>query len=262
VLFCLLIKADIFSFSLISCVPVYSYRYILNISSTTDYCPMDSAYCSISVAYDYHYSHYTARIEEHETTVTCYRDTQLKSFARYVFKYSTIIMSALIIVLIFTDTGHVSLMDVFIDVPFFSLLEAHSSHAHTLSLFLQSITRYTLSRCIPRINRRHIEERLNREIEQQRQHFFRWRERMNEEGFLFGLKLKTKIYRREVERDSDSIAGVGDDDGDDENVILCSICILELEDGERIAGGYSVQPFLFIYLYLYILIDTFYTSTS
>lgn len=117
----------IFSFSLISCVPVYSYRYILNISSTTDYCPMDSAYCSISVAYDYHYSHYTARIEDHETTVRCYRDTQLKSFARYVFKYSTIIMSALIIVLIFTDTGHVSLMDVFIDVPFFSLREAQLS---------------------------------------------------------------------------------------------------------------------------------------
>lgn len=108
-------------------VHVYSYRYILNISSTTDYCPMDSAYCSISVAYDYHYSHYTARIEDHETTVRCYRDTQLKSFARYVFKYSTIIMSALIIVLIFTDTGHVSLMDVFIDVPFFSLREAQLS---------------------------------------------------------------------------------------------------------------------------------------
>ena len=110
-------------------------------------------------------------------------------------------MSALIIVLIFTDTGHVSLMGVFIYVPFLSLplREAHSSHAHTLVVFLQNITRYTLSRCIPRINRRHVEERLNREIEQQRQHFFRWRERMNEEGFLFGLKLKTKIYRRDVD---------------------------------------------------------------
>ena len=84
------------------------YSWLIN---ETNYCPMDSAYCSISVAYDYHYSHYTARIEDHETTVTCYRDTQLKSFARYVFKYSTIIMSALIIVLIFTDTGHVSLMN-------------------------------------------------------------------------------------------------------------------------------------------------------
>lgn len=59
---------------------------------------------------------------------------------------------------------------------------------------------------------------------------------MNEEGYLFGLKLKTKIYRREVVRDSDSIAGVGNgDDGYDENMIMCSICILELEDGERIA---------------------------
>jgi hypothetical protein len=112
-------------------VPVYSYRYILHISSTTDYCPMDSAYCSISVAYDYHYSHYTARIEDHETTVTCYRDTQLKSFARYVFKYSTIIMSALIIVLIFTDTGHVSVMDVFIEF-LFSLCVKLIHLTHTL----------------------------------------------------------------------------------------------------------------------------------
>ena len=68
---------------------------------------------------------------------------------------------------------------------------------------------------------------------------------MNEEGYLFGLKLKTKIYRREVERDSDY-----DDDGDDENDIMCSICILELEDGERIAGGYSVQLFLVYILVL------------
>lgn len=122
----------LFSFSLISCACLFLPIHTLNISSTTDYCPMDSAYCSISVAYDYHYSHYTARIEDHETTVRCYRDTQLKSFARYVFKYSTIIMSALIIVLIFTDTGHVSVMDGFL-MFLFSLLEAYSSHAHSLS---------------------------------------------------------------------------------------------------------------------------------
>lgn len=150
----------------------------------------------------------------------------------------------------------------------FLLMSLFSLCVKLNSLFLQNITRYTLSRCIPRINRRHIEERLNREIEQQRQHFFRWRERMNEEGFLFGLKLKTKIYRREVVRDSDSIE---DDDNDDENVIMCSICILELEDGERIADlncnhcfhadclsewikkkvGILCSSFLFIYLYLY-----------
>ena len=56
--------------------------------------------------------------------------------------------------------------------------------------------------------------------------------------------------------DSDSIAGRDreeEDDGDDENVIMCSICILELEDGERIAGGYSVpvQLLLVYILYLY-----------
>ena len=124
-------------------LPMHTSYYFIY---TTDYCPMDSAYCSISVAYDYHYSHYTARIENHETTVRCYRDTQLKSFARYVFKYSTIIMSALIIVLIFTDTGHVSLMDVFIDVTFLSLyVKLNSSHAHSRPLPSEYYTIYTFT---------------------------------------------------------------------------------------------------------------------
>jgi hypothetical protein len=85
--------------------PCACYRGLLN---NTSYCPAESTYCSISVAYNYHYSYITSRIEDHDPTVECFRDTQLKGFARYVFKYCTIIMSALIVVLIFTDTGRVS----------------------------------------------------------------------------------------------------------------------------------------------------------
>ena len=71
------------------------------------YCPADSTYCSYSVAYDYQFS-FASRIQNHEAIVTCYRDTQLIGFARYVWKYCTIIFAALIIVLVFTDTGRVS----------------------------------------------------------------------------------------------------------------------------------------------------------
>jgi hypothetical protein len=94
-----------------------------------------------------------------------------------------------------------------------------------------------LSRCIPHINTRLVEQRLASEINSQRQHFFRWRERVSEEGYLFGLKLKTKIYhpkaREDEELDQDQIRDVVDND--DEGEHTCSICILELEDGERIA---------------------------
>ena len=111
---------------------------------------------------------------------------------------------------------------------------------------------------------------------------------MNEEGFLFGLKLKTKIYRREVlslrDSDSDSIAGGEDDDNYDDNVIMCSICIIELEDGETIADLNCNHCFhadclsewikkkvgilwkvtaLFVYIiHVLILIDTFYILHS
>lgn len=82
------------------------YSGLLN--STISYCPADSVYCSVSVAYDYQHSYYASLKEGHDPIVTCFRDTQLKAFARYVWKYSTIILAALTVVLIFTDTGHVS----------------------------------------------------------------------------------------------------------------------------------------------------------
>ena len=81
------------------------YGGILN---STYYCPADSNYCSISLAYDYHSSYIASRIDGHDPTVTCFRDTQLKGFARYVWKYCTIILAALVVVLVFTDTGRVS----------------------------------------------------------------------------------------------------------------------------------------------------------
>jgi hypothetical protein len=80
------------------------------------YCPAVSTYCSISVAYNYQYAYITSFIEDHDATVTCFRNTPLISFARYVFKYCLIMVAALFFVLIFTDTGHVSLL--FLPLPF------------------------------------------------------------------------------------------------------------------------------------------------
>jgi len=168
--------------------------------NSTSYCPADSTYCSISVAYNYQYSYIASRIEGHDPSVTCFRDTQLKGFARYVWKYCTIILAALIVVLVFTDTG-------------------------------RNVTRHALSRCIPQINTRQVEQRLTAEIESQRQHFFRWRERVGEEGHIFGLKLKTKIYHPKAREDMGDLEQVDNDEGEQS----CSICILELEGGERIA---------------------------
>ncbi len=82
--------------------------YSGQLNSTISYCPADSVYCSVSVAYDYQRSYLGSLKEGHEPTVTCFRDTQLKAFSRYVWKYCTIIFAALAVVFIFTDTGHVS----------------------------------------------------------------------------------------------------------------------------------------------------------
>ena len=88
------------------------------------------------------------------------------------------------------------------------------------------------SRCCPQINTRLIEQSLTEEIESQR----RWRERVGEEGHIYGLKLKTKIYHPKARDEEDFLGDSEQDvDNDDEGMYSCSICILELEDGDRIA---------------------------
>eukprot|EP00985_Skeletonema_marinoi_P013164 scaffold6495_cov155-Skeletonema_marinoi.AAC.10 len=48
----------------------------------TSYCPANSDYCHISVAYNTYYRQITSRMEGHDPSVACFRDTHLKSFAR------------------------------------------------------------------------------------------------------------------------------------------------------------------------------------
>lgn len=87
----------------------------------TSYCPADSDYCVISVAYNTYYRQITSRMEGHDPSVACFRDTHLKSFARSVFNYWTILMSAMIIFLIWSGTGRVSdfiLLNYLIDMFF------------------------------------------------------------------------------------------------------------------------------------------------
>lgn len=81
------------------------FRGLLN---DTNYCPADSNYCHISVAYNTLYRQMTSRTEGHSPTVECFRDTQLKIFARSVFNYWTILMVAMAVFLIWSGTGRVS----------------------------------------------------------------------------------------------------------------------------------------------------------
>ena len=65
--------------------------------NSTSYCPADSNYCHISVARNTKY-----------VSVACFRDTQLKSFARSIFTYWCIVMAFLFIFVIWSGTGRVS----------------------------------------------------------------------------------------------------------------------------------------------------------
>ena len=76
--------------------------------NSTSYCPADSNYCHISVAYNTEYRQVTSRKELHDPTVACFRDTQLKSFARSIFNYWTIVTAFMIVFLIWSGTGRVS----------------------------------------------------------------------------------------------------------------------------------------------------------
>ena len=68
--------------------------------NSTSYCPVDSNYCHISVARNTLY--------ESDVSVACFRDTELKSFARSIFTYWCIVMAFLFIFLIWSGTGRVS----------------------------------------------------------------------------------------------------------------------------------------------------------
>jgi len=170
------------------------FRGILN---NTSYCPADSNYCHISVAYNTEYRQMTSRMEGHSPTVECFRDTQLKSFARSVFNYWTILMVAMVIFLIWSGTG-------------------------------RHIVRHLRTRRDPNVNARYVDERLRTEIERERRRFFQWRDMFIAEGNFVGLKLKTKLYHPKA-------AGEDNKHINDEGVDTCSICILELKDGDRIA---------------------------
>ena len=74
----------------------------------TAYCPVDSNYCFISIAYNTRFRKMTSEIEDHDPSVECYRDTQLKTFARSVFNYWTVIMTGTTVFLIWSGTGRVS----------------------------------------------------------------------------------------------------------------------------------------------------------
>jgi len=161
----------------------------------TSYCPADSDYCVISVAYNTYYRQITSRMEGHDPSVACFRDTHLKSFARSVFNYWTILMSAMIIFLIWSGTG-------------------------------RHVIRHVRSRYNSDVNKRYVEQRLRLEIESERQRFFQWRERFIAEGNFVGLKIKTKMYHPKSREDKHV---------QDEGVDSCSICILDLKDRERIA---------------------------
>ena len=104
--------------------------------------------------------------------------------------------------------------------------------------------RYLLSKCFPRMNIWITEHLLRAEIEDNNRLIEAYdadaRRKRREEGWISGWKLKTKRYsskdNNNVENEEDQISGDLDDkdstNGDDR---ICTICLLDIEEGERVS---------------------------
>ena len=104
--------------------------------------------------------------------------------------------------------------------------------------------RYLLSKCFLRMNIWITEHLLRAEIEDNNRLIEAYdadaRRKRREEGWISGWKLKTKRYLRKdnnnVENEEDQISGDLDDkDTTNCDDRMCTICLLDIEEGERIS---------------------------
>eukprot|EP00970_Alexandrium_tamarense_P012580 scaffold2954_cov195-Alexandrium_tamarense.AAC.19 len=192
------------------------------------FCPADSTYCSSSINY---YSN--------DYLIKCSRSTQLQSAARFTWKYTYFIYAFVIAIVFCSRSGH---------------------HA----------IKYLVSCCIPQLNNWIVEEILRNDTARRHQRnsalLSELNSRIREEGFVSGYRLKTKVFRcscgeerggagelevadvenlpqspiaenltqqsvsTHIENDNTPQSHIDYDDSQ-----MCSICILPLEHGDRIA---------------------------
>jgi len=218
------------------------------------YCPADFDHCSVSSEW-----------WGDNVWINCYHETVITSYARYVWKYVTVIFAMLTLIFCCSRPGHNGI-------------------------------KYFLSSCFPSLNRWIVEEILQNEIATRNQRYNEvtesWRRTLREEGYVTGYKLKTKVFRsgsrstREDDGDDDkgphraltsldeetppildddniddetlrqsspeesaefvssknqdsNFCNIGENfsrvDDEDDDVQTCSICLLSFEDGDRVA---------------------------
>ena len=203
------------------------------------YCPEPTNYCTISKS-----------VYGDEYSVTCSKDKGWKiMFIRSNWFYIFWTIMLYLGVLIFSKSGHVSISYSFCPLTFKKI---HSSLF--TSILTQHAIRYPISRCFPKMNPWITEHLLQAEIlsrnraRDEYEHAARLTQRT--EGWISGYSIKTKLYssrdaatEKDVECNANAATGdktairVTPQDYRERNGYdaMCTICLLELEDGDRVA---------------------------
>ena len=201
------------------------------------YCPEPSNYCTISKS-----------VYGDEYSVTCakykgWKILFLRSNWFYIFWTIMLYLG----VLIFSTPGHVSIRYSFCPLTFKKI---HSPLF--TSILTQHAIRYPISRCFPKINLWITDHLLQAEIlsrnrvRDEYEHAAHLTRRT--EGWISGYSIKTKLYSSRdaaTEKDVECNANAATEDQTAIRVTpqcerygydaMCTICLLELEDGDRVA---------------------------
>ena len=203
------------------------------------YCPEPTNYCTISKS---------VYGDEYSVSCTKYKGWKIL-FTRSTWYYICWTIMLFLVVLIFSTPGHVSISDSFCPLTFKKFIR------HCITSFpTQHAIRYPISWCFPKMNLWITEHLLQAEIQSRNrvrdeyEHAARLTRRT--EGWISGYSIKTKLHSSRdaaTEKNAECNANAATEDqtaikvtphdfresyGND---AMCTICLLELEDGDRVA---------------------------
>ena len=203
------------------------------------YCPAPASYCSV----------WRSRYGEHHG-VTCIKyQNWMVPWSRNSFYYIIFLVAMMCIFLFCSTAGHVSN---YCCDEFSSLIHDQIHTASYEFISTQNAIKYPLSRCFPKINRWIAEKLLQAEVESRNriraeyEDAARLKRRM--EGWISGYSLKTKLHSRsDTTTDNQATKEKLPQDCRDGNEFdpMCTICLLEVNDGDRVADlscGHVFHP--------------------
>jgi len=203
------------------------------------YCPAPASYCSV----------WRSRHGEYHGVTCIEYENWMVPWSRNSFYYILFLVAMMCIFLFCSKAGHVS--NYCFD-DFSSLIHDQIHTASYEFISTQNAIKYPLSRCFPKINRWIAEKLFQAEIQSRNRIRAEYEDaarlKRQMEGWISGYSLKTKLHSRsDTTTDNQATKEELPQDCRDGNEFdpMCTICLLDVNDGDRVADlscGHVFHP--------------------